>query len=465
MKKLLAMKSLKRTSAIFQAAVIALAALLPAVLLSDTAYGDQLGARYIDMSASQASEGSGRDGGDAFGQNVTYTVSFDVTSAHTNLEGIVIHFCTDSPIVGDACTDASTNGFDLATPTLTANTLGGATDVDPSGWTVGGDNTDYIIISDATGLAAGVGDTVAFDIDGITNPTSVGSFYARITTFTVDTNATAYTGVATSPGTFIDEGGIALSVANELTVTARVQEVLEFCVGTEDDSADTGSGGLGNNGAQNGSPTNREASDDCSDVAGTALSLGVVDSSSIQRTSDSDIGQSGVAGDGNDGVAMIRTNASSGAVMYYKAEQASGVPLGGEGALRIAGVNDCDTDSEVDNACFNSAGGDVANPSQSTITLGTELFGVTLTNQDESAGGNTTDALSCNAEYNGAGSCDATEPTEYAWDPTGAFDVLASSSGPIDDEMVNLEFAATASPTTPTGLYTVTANFVATATF
>ena len=49
--------------------------------------------RFIDMSATQASEGSGRDGGDTFGQNVTYTVSFDLGTAHTNLEGIVVQFC------------------------------------------------------------------------------------------------------------------------------------------------------------------------------------------------------------------------------------------------------------------------------------------------------------------------------------------------------------------------------------
>ena len=47
-------------------------------------------------------------------------------------------------------------------------------------------------MSDVTGLAGIIGDVVAFDVDGITNPTSNGSFYARILTYTDSTVATAY---------------------------------------------------------------------------------------------------------------------------------------------------------------------------------------------------------------------------------------------------------------------------------
>jgi hypothetical protein len=427
MKKQTALMSFKKTSAILQAAVIASAALLPAMLLNGSASGAQLSNRFIDMSASQTSDGSGRDGGDAFGQNVTYTVAFDLGTAHTNLEGIVIQFCADSPIIGDTCTDASTEGFSLSTPTVSGNTLGGARDIDPSAWTVGGDNTDYIILSDATGVSGSLGDKVVFDIDGITNPTSPGSFYARITTYTDSTVAAAYT-TATSPGAFVDDGGIALAVANELTVTARVQEVLEFCIGT-----DTASTGLGN-----------VAGDDCTDVAGTDLSLGVVDSNSVATTSNIDVP--------NDGVALVRTNASNGAVLYYKAEQDTS-----SGKLKIAGGTCVGTN--LDDPCFNSTG-----TTQSAIVAGTENFGMTLRDRNTTSGG-ATNALACDANYDGDGSCGTGAVTGYAWLDTGAFDTIASSTGPIDDEKVSIEFAATASPTTPTGLYTVTANFVATSTF
>jgi hypothetical protein len=89
---------------------------------------------------------------------------------------------------------------------------------------------------------------------------------------------------------------------------------------------------------------------------------------------------------------------------------------------------------------------------------------MTLRDLNTTSGGATT-SLSCNAQYDGDGSCGTGAVTGYAWDDTGSFDTIASASGPVDDEKVSIEFAATASPTTPTGLYTVTANFVATSTF
>ena len=137
---------------------------------------------------------------------------------------------------------------------------------------------------------------------------------------------------------------------------------------------------------------------------------------------------------------------------------------GGDGTLRQAGVDDCGTIANVDNACFNSAGGDVANPTQAAITAGSELFGMTLRDLNTSSGGQTS-SMTCDGNYDGDGSCGAGAATGYAWDPTGAFDTIASSSGPVDDEKASIEFAATASTTTPTGLYTATANFVATSTF
>ena len=422
------MRTLARANALFAAGVLAAAALLPAIMLSGSTNADQLTNRSIDMSASQTSSGSGRDGGDSFGQNVSYTVAFDLAQAHSNLEGVVVQFCSDSPIIGDSCTEANGSiGLDLTGVTVSANTLGGSTDVDPSGWTVGGD-ADTFILSDATGLAGSIGDTVAFDIDGITNPTSAGTFYARILTYIDSTVATSY--AAGTPGANVDDGGIALSVANELTITARVQEVLEFCIGTE-----------------TASTIGPVTGDDCTDVAGTDLSLDVVDSGSIATTSTIDTP--------NDGIALVRTNAANGAVMYYKAEQDTS-----SGQLKIAGAT-CNG-TNLDDPCFNSVG-----TTRSAITAGTENFGVALKERITTTGG-ATDAITCDAEYQGdgtAGCTGAVAGNNYAWDDSGAFDTLASSAGPVDDELVALEFAATASPTTPTGFYTVTANFVTTATY
>ncbi len=445
--------SYKRASAIAQAAVLALAAFAPVLLVTNGASAaGQLTTRYIDMSANQTSEGSGRDGGDAFGQDVTYRVSFNVDTSAT-VEGIVIEFCDSAtgPIIGDACTAPTGLKLDITGASTGDTTALAFTEVSTllnANWAIDTTNStdNLLVISDATTTGDSLikGNTITFDLgtsaaaDGIVNPTSAGTFYARILTYTNDVTAAAY--ASATPGTHVDDGGIALSVANHLTVTARVREVLEFCIGTETDST----------------YATRDSTDDCTKIIGTALDLGVVEASTIQRTSDIDIA--------NDGVAMIRTNAQNGAAVYYKAEQESGLTNGGDGTLRIAGVDDCTTIANVDNVCFNSAGGDVTNPTQSAITANTELFGMTLTNLDTTMGGATAN-LSCDPNYDGDGLCGSGTATGYAWDPTGVFDTIATSSGPTDDEAVNIEFAATASPTTPTGLYTVTANFVATPTF
>jgi len=434
----------ERVSSGVVAAILAASALVPAILLSNQASADQLNNRYIDMSANQTSEGSGRDGGDVFGEDVSYRVGFDVNQAHTNIEGIVVEFCSDSPIYGDTCTAPA--GFDVNTATLAVTPVTGVSGT----WAIdAASDANTLILTNATGDALVANDTVELDLgtvaatDGITNPTATGTFYARIVTYDAVANAVGYTSAdPDAVGAHLDEGGIALAVANELTITARVQEVLEFCVGTETDST-----GINFAGA--------DAADSCTDVAGTNLDLGVVDANSVNTTNT----------EGNDGVFLIRTNALNGATVYYKAEQETGLTNGGAGTLRQTGLDNCATIGNVDNGCFNSAGGEGANPTQSAITAGTELFGMTLRDLSTDSGGATT-AVTCDAEYDAAGSClTPTIATGYAWDPTGAFDTLASSTGPIDDERANIEFAATASPTTPTGLYTVTANFVATSTF
>lgn len=431
MKRLTAMMSLRKASAILQAAVIASVAMLPALLYGSTASGAQLTDRYIDLSSVQSSggnstEGSGRDGGDAAGQDVTYTVGFTVQTTG-NIGGIAIDFCGDSPITGDTCT--APTGFNVNEGTLLLANQTGITDFQIDAAT----DSNTLILT-RTGGAQNVNNGVAVELDlgstaaanGITNPTSVGAFYGRILTYATTGAAQGYTD-STVPGAFVDDGGIAMAIANELTVTARVQEVLEFCIGTDDDSS------LAN-----------IAGDDCTDVSGTDLDLEVVDSNTIATTSN--------ISDPNDGVVLIRTNAANGAVIYYKSEQDTS-----SGKLKIAGGTCVGTN--FDDPCFNSTG-----TTQNAIVAGTEEFGMTLRDLNTTSGGATT-AVTCNAEYDGDGSCSTGAVTGYAWDDTGSFDVIASSAGPIDDEKASVEFAATASPTTPTGLYTVTANFVATSTF
>jgi len=422
MNKINAISSFRRMSALAQVAILTLASLLPMLMLiSQQANGAQLTSRYVDLSSVQSSggnstEGSGRDGGDSFGQDVTYTIGFTVATTG-NIGGAVIDFCSNSPITSDSCT--APTGFNTNFASLGIANRTGVTD-----WSIDTTNsTASRVILTRTAASVSASTAVEFDLgttaaaDGITNPTVNGTFYARILTYAATATAQAYT--STVPGTFVDDGGVAMAIANELTITARVQEVLQFCVGTTDSGTNS----------------------DCTDISGTTINLGVVESSVVASTSDTA------------GRAMIRTNANSGAVIYYKAEQNTS-----SGKLKVAGAT-CSGVSTTDQ-CFNSTG-----TTQNSIVAGTEEFGMTLTNVDTSNGGATTN-LSCDTQYDGDGTCNGVGTyTDYAWDDTGNFDTIATSSSVLDDEMITMKFAATASPTTPTGLYTVTANFVATATF
>jgi hypothetical protein len=86
---------------------------------------------------------------------------------------------------------------------------------------------------------------IQFDLYGVMNPTSAGQLYARIYTFSTYTgeaasfaSSTATAGVL-SPTTYntvssyvIDAGGVALEIVSVLTITAKVQEYLQFCIYT-----------------------------------------------------------------------------------------------------------------------------------------------------------------------------------------------------------------------------------------
>ena len=412
--------SAKRASYLMQASILSVAAAMPILAQTGNAHGAPLSSRSIDMSGNATSEGSGRDGGDAYGQDVTYRVSFTIPTTG-NVGGLVIDFCdlATGPITGDTCT--APTGFNLNTGTLAIANQSGITD-----WSIdAGESSSSLLVLNRTAASVTGPQAIVFDLgtsaasDGITNPTTTGTFYARILTFATDTAADNYT--STVPGSYVDDGGIALATANELTISARVQEQLQFCVGT----------------------TDTPSTNDCADISGTAINLGVVDSSTVTYSAD------------DAGLAMIRTNAYNGATIRYKAEQDTS-----SGQLKVTGATCAGT---LTDQCFNSTG-----TTQNTITAGSEEFGMTLTDVDTTNGSTTN--LQCDAEYDGDGTCDDSGSyTDYAWDDSGTFDTIASSTGSavkvMDDEMINMKFAATAEATTPTGLYSVTANFVATATF
>jgi hypothetical protein len=221
--------------------------------------------------------------------------------------------------------------------------------------------------------------------------------------------------------------------------------VLAFCVGaTTVDDATTTPGAA------------------CANITGTDVDLGIIDSGAVSISPVS----VGNGGDGENGIAMVRTNAVNGVVIDYKAIQNTS-----SGKLKVTGATCSGTDPT--DQCFNSSG-----TTQNSMVAGTEEFGMTVAGVNCGSVASYTCTFSSGAynlardtEYDGAGSNTYTAGAgnNYAWDDSGNADRIASSAGSavkvVDDEALILKFAATSAITTPTGSYTVQADFIATPTF
>jgi len=168
--------------------------------------------------------------------SVTYQIRFTAASSYT-VKAIVVDFCSNDPVIGDATCTAPT-GFDVGgtTPTIVTSSVTDptlTTTLGASGWTGAGTNlitgSQYrtLTITNSTGVALTSGTSVvSFDMTNVTNPTTVGTFYARILTYT--TTTTGYS--PGSEGSYSDYGGVALSTAAVITITSKVSEQISFCV-------------------------------------------------------------------------------------------------------------------------------------------------------------------------------------------------------------------------------------------
>lgn len=203
----------RRSGYALAAALVGLAALAP-VLSQKVFAAGQVQLRSIEMSDSTPSH-----------LTTTYKVTF--TPATTGTQSLIIDFCSNSSIIGGACTapafmDAKTSlGFTAGT-----NTTSWAVDTASALST-----TTRVLVNKGTGAALTTA-AANFELTGITNPSATGSFWARIYTYsdaTYGSTGTAYTGPQ-ALGTYVDYGGFALSTANLINITATVMETLTFCV-------------------------------------------------------------------------------------------------------------------------------------------------------------------------------------------------------------------------------------------
>jgi hypothetical protein len=374
-----------------QVASLVAAMIVPAILVTTRVDALQVEQRSIDISTSEAAA-----------TGVDYTISFDVPDTGTeNIGGFAVEFCDSDPLPGETCTYDAV-GDDV--PNLVSASLQGTPTFDgvtiqDTGETA--ETYDFALAS-TTDIAADTTFTVT--LNNVINPSNStdgddnNTFYARLYVYS-DTGLT----------TEIHNGGVALSTAAQLIVTARVQERLEFCVGEAD------SNGSGN----------------CSDLTGTSIDLGVLTPAAANYASVNP------TGDTDSGHVRLSTNAFNGATIQYYATE-----------LQVSGATCSGTD--FTDQCINEKGTAAATI---TTAAGTEEWGmeVNAVTDDGTVGGQ---ELTVAANYD----------NQYHI-VTEASTLLASSTSIVDNEQLDLDFGATPHTTTPTGVYESTVTFVATGTF
>lgn len=382
----------RRVGSLFAAGAMLLGIVAPTVVPAFASAGT-LTTRSIEATSSVA----GATG-------VEYTVKFTPTAT---FKSIVIDWCAESPITGDS-TCTTPTGFSSAaiTAAFVTNSLG---TVDDSASSAG----QTVIKGTADGTASAVEMTLA----GITNPTDVGSYYARIYTYNVaDPLASTYWQAVDDLGTTRDTGSIALSTTNAIGVSAAVRETLTFCVANDSVAITAGcanaSSNLPNLTLGEGTPK--------------ALVTGTVSTAGIYS--------------------QLSTNAASGAIV--KMTNSTGC-----GGLKRVG--------ESGNVCAIQPQGALA---AMTTNQTDGKFGVRV-GTPAGVAGNNFGTVTGDAAY--------ADATNYAMDNTTSGnnvsspygDAVFSSTGPVSNINVPMTFAAVAGQTTPAGLYKANINLIATGTY
>lgn len=411
---------LQRMSYATAAALLLVAVAYPAFspsLVSAT----QLFSRSITLSDSGPSGGTITTGVGS-GTNVTYKVGFTTFAAASS---VVIDFCSNDPIIGDTCT--APTAMSVAGTTIGVDAASDAGNITAAGWTVTSSDAGNpnIKLALGSGSAVGIG-AQSFTLTGITNSSSTGTFYARIYTYANASYGT-YTGV-TTPGNFVDYGGIALSTNQIITITARVQEQLSFCI-------------------SGANPTLWVTTNDCADAQAAvppALILGHGSPTAILDSTATDTGTV---------YSQISTNATFGAAIRMINSNSTC------GGLSADGGTTCDIPA-------NPAGTNVPG----LMPFGTAAFGLFVT--DGALGINGVGSVTADDNYHDAV---ADNPLLFGMDNetfndpgsiTGTYgDIVAAATDPMYRVNNSYTFAATASLTTPAGIYTANMDLVATGTF
>lgn len=372
-------------------AVLALVFGLLMIALPALASAEQLTERSIQLSSSSVNTA-----------NVSYNVKFTVDG---DAEAFTVDFCAETPLIGEDCTTPA--GF-LATGV-------GAT---PEGATAASSPANNRVVVTKQ-IVAATEDEVEVTLTGIQNPSSDGTFFARIVTYETVGQAGSSTVGAASAGA-VDQGSVAISITPTIGVSGTVLETLTFCV--------------------SGSPIDPN----CTNTTAPVVVLGeetAEDSGIFALTP-------GVLSDGSIHT-QLTTNASGGVVIRLKSNATAC------GGLVRAGTNGTEWDCIVP-AIGDNIGLDATNNSArfGVITAdATDTPNVSATGQllpvEGSAYGNSIYAFNYVLG-------DETGVTGEYGDP-----FLDTRGAPATGKNMQLTFGATASTNTPAGNYTADLSMIA----
>lgn len=450
-------RKLRKLSYIVTAAVL-FVAILP-MWRHGNASAAQMQFRSIQLSDSSPSNGT-YTAGVGSGLDVTYKVSFKNTAAASSM---VIDFCSNDPIIGDTCT--APTGMSVTAAVIDPASTG---NIVSTGWTITNSNAPNprIKLAQGTGTPLAINTQQNFNILHVTNPSIVdpvtkGSFYARMYTFATTTYgdgvSKTYTNAAAAANSgFADYGGVALSIDYVISITARVQETLTFCVSASDPNSWTTTG-------------------DCADAAITApnLIIGHGSPTSVLDTSAVDFGNVWT---------QLSTNATHGAVINMH----SNIPCGGlsadyvppsAGTCAIPAINGGANTGPIAMVPGTAAFGVAINKYTPTTQAGPAAIGTITpttpyydpafygftgntptTVSSVHYGMDTTTATGANAGF--------PQQSSYNGSVIGTFgSTVLTAIGPISRVDARYTFAATASLTTPAGIYTANLSLIATGTF
>jgi hypothetical protein len=416
MKKL--KKALQRPLAALAAFALVVGTLAPLLVSQFAAAAGQVQERAIKLSTAVA----GATG-------VSYSVTFKPATTIASPD-VILEFCADTPLLGANCT------YNNGAGTNTVPIFTGSTSDNGTAAVVGG-VPSIVKVTGGSNMTAGTAYT--FTLSGVTNPSVTASFYARIYVYTTG-GSSAYTapassGSAPTTGSYTDYGGVAMATVRTINITARVMESLSMCVSKDDLS--------------NGNFPVSTAVASCAVSAAPDIEIGhgtptkIIDNSAVDMTP---------------AYFQLSTNAINGAVIRMKATKTcpeGGITTDVTGAdcSRIPGIN-----------------GSATAATPVAMTQGTAAFGLYVNPSQLTSGAATsTGTINPDSGYN-----DTTDPTvakhfAMGTDASGVTstygDTIATCGGAVNQVVSQLYFAATASLTTPAGIYTGGESLIATGTF